>query len=130
MSYLDTANVWKVLDLIAAEFKSDPTSTQCFDSRLVRRAIELADQRSKARNGRPRLDPTIDELYADDPHFRRCADLMLALIQEGHLTPLEVRKAAMLAAVNYEMSRPSRPLYIPLADIRRWFDPDAGQGQR
>ena len=30
-----------LFDLICAEFESDPTSTACFDSRLVRRAIEL-----------------------------------------------------------------------------------------
>ena len=39
--YLETADVWTVLDLIVAEFTSDPTSRQCFDSRLVERAIRL-----------------------------------------------------------------------------------------
>ena len=39
--YLETADVWTVLDLIVAEFTSDPTSRQCFDSRLVVRAIRL-----------------------------------------------------------------------------------------
>lgn len=46
-NYLATADVWTVLDLIAMEFKSDPTSVQCFDLRLVKRAIELQ------RTGRP-----------------------------------------------------------------------------
>jgi len=41
--YLATANVWQVLDLIVAEFKSDPQSTQCFDRRIVDRAIALND---------------------------------------------------------------------------------------
>ena len=41
--YLATASVWEVLDIIVAEFKSDPRSVQCFDARLVARAIELAD---------------------------------------------------------------------------------------
>lgn len=41
-NYLETADVWTVLDLIAAEFEFDPMSVQCFDSRLVRRAIALA----------------------------------------------------------------------------------------
>ncbi len=31
-----------LLDLIAAEFKSDPMSTQCFDARVVARVIECA----------------------------------------------------------------------------------------
>ncbi len=39
--YLAKADVWKVLDLIVAEFESDPMSVQCFDVRLVKRAIEL-----------------------------------------------------------------------------------------
>jgi hypothetical protein len=43
--YIATADVWTVLDLIVAEFKSDPTSTQCFDQRLVDRAIELVRER-------------------------------------------------------------------------------------
>jgi len=40
--YLAKASVWTVLDLIAAEFESDPTSVACFDLRLVARTIELA----------------------------------------------------------------------------------------
>lgn len=42
--YLDTVDVWIVLDLIVAEFKSDPQSVQCFDARLVKRAIQLNDE--------------------------------------------------------------------------------------
>jgi hypothetical protein len=42
--YLSTASVWEVLGLIVAEFKSDPTSVQCFDLRLVARACELVAQ--------------------------------------------------------------------------------------
>jgi len=41
-SYLENADVWTVIDLIAAEFQSDLRAAQCFDLRLVRRAIELA----------------------------------------------------------------------------------------
>jgi len=31
-----------LLDVIAAEFKSDPQSRQCFDSRIADRAIEVS----------------------------------------------------------------------------------------
>lgn len=41
MADLKTADVWQVLELIVAEFESDPMSVQCFDDRLVKRAIEL-----------------------------------------------------------------------------------------
>ena len=39
--YLKTADVWTVLDLIVAEFTSDPMSVQWFDLRIVDRAKEL-----------------------------------------------------------------------------------------
>lgn len=31
-----------LLDLVAAEFRSDPMSVQCFDARVVQRVIECA----------------------------------------------------------------------------------------
>jgi len=34
----------RLLDAIAAEFKSDPQSVQCFDLRIVQRTIEVADE--------------------------------------------------------------------------------------
>ena len=53
-SYLETADVWTVLDLIVAEFESDPMSVQCFDQRLVDRAIRLnRDHKAKARGETP-----------------------------------------------------------------------------
>jgi hypothetical protein len=45
--YLETADVWTVLGLIVAEFKSDPQSVQCFDLRLVRRATQLVDEHER-----------------------------------------------------------------------------------
>ena len=32
----------ELLDIIAAEFKSDPMSVQCFDSRIVQEAIDIS----------------------------------------------------------------------------------------
>lgn len=49
--YLKTADVWAVLDLIVAEFTSDPTSVQCFDLRLVARATELIKEHGRASTG-------------------------------------------------------------------------------
>jgi hypothetical protein len=46
--YLKTADVWTVLDLIVAEFESDPRSVQCFDARLVTRARELCKAARRA----------------------------------------------------------------------------------
>lgn len=47
--YLARADVWTVLDLIVAEFTSDAHSVQCFDRRLVDRAIALNKERRAAR---------------------------------------------------------------------------------
>jgi hypothetical protein len=49
--YLKTADVWIILDLIVAEFESDPTSVQCFDLRIVERAIQLnREHKEKSKN--------------------------------------------------------------------------------
>lgn len=43
---------WKVLDLIVAEFASDPMSTQCFDLRTVKEAkAVIADRKRLERRG-------------------------------------------------------------------------------
>lgn len=41
-----------LLDLIDAEFKSDPTSTQCFDARIVQRVSECVAKRKQIQNKR------------------------------------------------------------------------------
>lgn len=42
-----------LLDLIDAEFRSDPTSTQCFDARIVERVRECVAGHKKFMRGRP-----------------------------------------------------------------------------
>lgn len=37
----------QLLDVIAAEFETDPSSVQCFDARIVQRAIEVSAQIKK-----------------------------------------------------------------------------------
>lgn len=54
--YLATADVWTVLDLIVAEFDSDPQSVVCFDLRLVRRAQEL-NREHKRSNATEKAQP-------------------------------------------------------------------------
>jgi len=41
---------WQLLDLIVAEFASDPVSTQCFDARIVKEAIKLVARRRSLRD--------------------------------------------------------------------------------
>lgn len=45
--------------------------------------------------------------YRDDPVFHQYVDLIRRGIREMHLTPGEIRDAAMLAAVLEEMWRPT-----------------------
>lgn len=42
-----TTEAWEVLALITSEFKSDPMSVQCFDLRVVEKAIALVDEHKK-----------------------------------------------------------------------------------
>lgn len=39
------ARAWQLLDLICSEWRTDPQSVQCFDSRMVREAIDLVAER-------------------------------------------------------------------------------------
>lgn len=57
--YLTTADVWTVLDLIVAEFTSDPKSHAWFDERLVARAIVLTREHSHT--------PAIPDRRSDNP---------------------------------------------------------------
>lgn len=86
--YFDTADVWTVLDLIVAEFESDPMSVQCFDLRLVKRAIELN------RAHRQAVTAAGDRLQDAAP------DLLKALKRyvEHYGDPLRVARAAIAKA--------------------------------
>jgi len=50
-----------------------------------------------------RLRP--DERYQRDEHFRALVDLMTNAIASAQYTPTEMREAALLAAIHYEMNR-------------------------
>jgi hypothetical protein len=47
MSFDNTREAHELLDLIDAEFRSDPTSVQCFDLRIVERVRECVALRKK-----------------------------------------------------------------------------------
>ena len=40
----DLDEAGELLDLVAMEFKTDPTAVQCFDLRIVRRVIAAAEK--------------------------------------------------------------------------------------
>ncbi len=42
--------VWQLMDLICAEWQSDPQSVACFDLRLVQEATELVARRKRMRD--------------------------------------------------------------------------------
>jgi hypothetical protein len=49
--------------------------------------------------------PDVQERYNTDPTFRRTVDMLHAIIRSAELSPAEVRQAAGLAAIHYEMYR-------------------------
>ena len=48
-----------------------------------------------------RLSP--EDRYRHDQHFRALVDLLEAAVHRAEYTPTELREAAMLAAIHYEM---------------------------
>ena len=44
----DEEEMFRVLALIVAEFRSDPMSVQCFDERIVQRACAVVDKYSRS----------------------------------------------------------------------------------
>lgn len=46
-SFENKKEAFALLDLINAEFQSDPTSTQCFDERIVQRVKECVERNKK-----------------------------------------------------------------------------------
>ena len=55
---------------------------------------------------------TVEERYQTDPMFHTLVDIMYNMIVQAKFTPSELRDAAMLAAIRYEMSR-VRSNYVP-----------------
>ena len=49
--------------------------------------------------------------YTHDPEFKQLTDLLESFIRRCDFTPSEVRQAAMLACINYEMMRTDRRYY-------------------
>ena len=44
-NFRNTSEAFKLLDLIDAEFRTDPSSVQCFDLRIVQRVRECVEKR-------------------------------------------------------------------------------------
>lgn len=54
---------------------------------------------------------TMNDKYQNDPVYRRLVDTLESLIHQNELTPSEIREAAVLASINYEMKK-VRTIYI------------------
>lgn len=50
--------------------------------------------------------------YYNDPEFRTLVDLMEKFIHDNKFTPSEMREAAVMASINYEMRRVDRRIYL------------------
>ena len=71
------------------------------------------------------MSRTPEQRYYNDPMFARVVDTLYGLVVDCQLTPSEIREAAMLACIKYEMHRPSRAfgLFDPAAPA-----PEQGKG--
>ena len=53
------------------------------------------------------------EKYQNDPMYRALVDTFEAHLHRAQFTPSEIREAAMLACINYEMRQPRRYYAMP-----------------
>lgn len=62
-----------------------------------------------------------EERYQRDPHYRCLVDVLEQAIHAAQYTPTEIREAAMLAAIRYEMRRgmPALRFYVEPVDPAR-----------
>lgn len=58
---------------------------------------------------------TPEEIYLNDPTYRRVVDALEAMMRDMHLTPSEVRECAMLACLHHEQRNAA---YIPFEE---WY---------
>jgi hypothetical protein len=49
------------------------------------------------------MSPTVEERYRNDAVFHALVDMLTNVIHKAQFTPTEVREAALLACIHYEM---------------------------
>ncbi len=60
---------------------------------------------------------SLDQRYLDDPQFAMLVKHFEAMFTTAQFTPTEIREAAMLAQMRYEMNHPRLVTFSP--DLRR-----------
>lgn len=68
----------------------------------------------------------VERRYTEDATFRHVVDALHAMVARADLTPSEIRQAAMLACIHYEMRNPA-PLMVkadgdivPMTEEQLW----------
>jgi hypothetical protein len=54
----------------------------------------------------------MNQKYYNDPEFKTLVDVMENFIHQNKYTPSEMREAALMASINYEMRRTDRIVYL------------------
>lgn len=72
---------------------------------------------------------TPEQNYYSNPEFKALVDYMENAIHHFQYSPSEMREAAMLACVHFEMKRPPRGMCQTFEDVRR-DAPGTGEGER
>ena len=58
----------------------------------------------------------LEKRYFHDPAFHQLVDVIFHCMYEVHLTPSEVREAAMMACFKFEMKHPGMKLRLGVTD--------------
>lgn len=59
---------------------------------------------------------SVEDRYVNDVRYRQLVDMLESCIAEMHLTPSEVREAALLACIRFEQHR--KPMEIRVETVK------------
>ena len=64
---------------------------------------------------------TPEQKYRTDPDFAHVVGMLEAIIHDAKLTPAEIRLAATLACIHYQMQTSTVDMVVP-REVEKWLD--------